>query len=181
MAGSGPALAAVFDLQDRDRLNALYHYSNGAAPAQDIRYGLLQDRVTGIKLPKQEGNVWVDVFVAFWKTARELVKLDTMSSWTKVFGAWKELANVLIRGYSTGGFQAWTIPCLYVVGKHLRVFAIKADKEPGQEVAYANNYDDMITENSKNARLEETSRIINRMFTLCLQDRYVPCGSSANF
>ncbi len=40
------------------------------------------------------------------------------------------MCSALIRGYNNQGFEAWTIPCLYVAeGKHLRIFAIKADNE----------------------------------------------------
>ncbi|KKZ65906.1 hypothetical protein GX50_07621 [[Emmonsia] crescens] len=178
--GSGSALAAtitpVAPPNDPERLRTFYYFTNLANAQPDIRYGLLQDRSTGIKLPKQEANAWVEVFVAFWKAVAEIVEVEESpqtGSWTKVFNAWKQVANLLIRGYTNGGFQAWTLPCLYVVGRYLRLFAMEADSNTSQDSDTFNNgfQDDVISDASKNAKLEESSQIINRMFTLCLHDR----------
>ena len=82
------------------------------------------------------------------------------------------MANVLIRGYSNGRLQAWTLPCLYVVGKYLRVFAMSADAEiQAQGGAFGSFQDDFASEFEKSAKLEDTARMINRMFILCLSDR----------
>lgn len=179
-AGSGPQLAAAITPtatpEDPDRLRSFYNSTNSAKASTDIRHFLLQDRTTGVKLPKQEGNAWVNIFTAFWTAAGEIVKLEESSpegSWSKVFEAWKEVANQLIRGYSTGSLQAWTVPCLYVVGKYLRAFAIKADAESSQDPgSFGNGFqDDVVANVEKNAQLEEAARTINRMFTLCLSDR----------
>lgn len=181
VSGSGNALAAticpVAPAEDANRLRSFYNFTNSVNVQSDVRYGLLQDRTTGIKLPKQEGNAWVDIFVAFWKVAGEVVKIEESSgSSTALFNAWKEVANLLIRGYSNAGFQAWTLPCLYVAGRYLRTFAIMADAENSQDADTFNEgfQDDIVSGNSKTAKLEETSRVINRMFTLCLHDRYEP-------
>ncbi|PGH00783.1 hypothetical protein AJ80_09122 [Polytolypa hystricis UAMH7299] len=181
LVGSGSALAATLcpaaPAKDPERFHAFYYSINRANVFSDIRYGLLQDRATGIKLPKQEGNTWVEIFSAFWKVAGELVLFEESpgqkGSWTQVFKAWKELANLLIRGYSSGALQAWTLPCLYMVGAYLREFAIKADTETTKDSVTFNEgfQDDVVADSSKNAMLEEASRIINRMFTLCLHDR----------
>ncbi|GBF62381.1 hypothetical protein TMEN_4921 [Trichophyton mentagrophytes] len=180
-AGSGEALAATLNPVDIPRLRAFYNTTNSLSVASDIRYGLLQDRVTGTKLPKQEGNVWVDIYIAFWKAAGELVKLDdpkfTLSgrgTWTALFGHWKDIAVLLNTNYSNSTLDAWTLPVLYVVGKYLRIFAIKADAEAAQDPASTFNdgfQDDIVGDVSKNAKLEETSRIISRMYTVCLHDR----------
>ncbi|KAL1970604.1 hypothetical protein VTN77DRAFT_4248 [Rasamsonia byssochlamydoides] len=179
-AGSGPQLAATITPtptpEDPDRLRSFFNSTNSAKAPTDIRHALLQDRTTGVKLPKQEGNAWVNIFTAFWTAAGEIVKLEdspSEGSWSKVFEAWKEVANQLIRGYSTGSLQAWTVPCLYVVGKYLRAFAIKADAETSQDPAAFGNglQDDVVANVEKNANLEEAARTINRMFTLCLSDR----------
>jgi hypothetical protein len=181
VVGSGSMLAAtivpVTPPQSQDRLRSFYYSSDSANILSDVRHGLLQDRVTGIKLPKQEGAAWVEIFVAFWKTIGEIFKIEEpphRGTWTKVFEAWKEVANLLIRGYSSAGFQAWTVPCLYATGKYLRTFAIKADAETTQDpVAFSGGFqDDVVANFGKTTRLEEAARIINRMFTLCLSDRY---------
>lgn len=183
MTGSGPMLAAaitpVAPPEDPDRLRSFYHSTpNDANAACDLRYALLQDKTRGVKLPKQEGNTWVDIFCAFWKATGEIVKMEESppeGSWTKVFEAWKEVANLLIRGYSTGILQAWTVPCLYAVGKYLRAFAINADAETSQDsLTFGDGFlDDFASNVEKNAKLEDAARTINRMFTLCLSDRYV--------
>lgn len=100
----------------------------------------------------------------------ELTMLQT--TWTKVYDAWKEMINALIRGYTNGGFEAWTVPCLYVTGKYLRVFAIKADEETGNDGLTAGEFqDDFNPEGGKNKMLEDAARVLNRIFTLCLSDR----------
>ena len=95
------------------------------------------------------------------------------ASLVAVFTAWKKVANALIRGYSSSaGIPAWTLPCLYTVGKYLRTFAIKADIEAVSQGASSFGFqDDVAADIEKNAHLEEAARIINRMFTLCLSDR----------
>ncbi|PGH14190.1 hypothetical protein AJ79_03163 [Helicocarpus griseus UAMH5409] len=180
LEGSGTALAAsitpINPPRYPNRLRDFYFFTDADNVQPDVRYALVQDRSTGIKLPKQESNAWVELFVAFWKAAGELVELEESpqtGSWTKVFNAWKQVANLLIRGYTNGGFQAWTLPCMYVVGKYLRLFAMNADSSSSQDSdTYKNDLqDDLVSDISKNAKLEESSQIINRMFTLCLHDR----------
>lgn len=180
---SGPLLAAtlqpVAPPQNPGLLRAFYSLSNPTDVSADIRFYLLQDRSTSVKLPKQEGKAWVEIFVALWKAVGEVLKAEDSTqkgSWATVFEAWKEVANLLIKGYSSPGFQAWTVPCLYVAGKYLRDFAIKADSENSQggSLAFADGFqDDVVGGFGKNAKLEEAARVINRMFTLCLSDRYV--------
>jgi hypothetical protein len=81
----------------------------------------------------------------------------------------------LIRGYQSFSFEAWTIPCLYVAGKHLRVFAIKADNERnsgiGNEVTGTTFQDDFDPELEHNQQLEDCARLLNKIFNLCLSDR----------
>ncbi|KAF9889938.1 COP9 signalosome (CSN) subunit [Aspergillus nanangensis] len=180
--GSGPTLAAaltpIASADYPSRLYTFYRFSNAARVSSDLRYSLFQ--ANGVKLPKQEQNAWIDIFAAYWKAVSQIVLFDlspSEASWAKVFDAWKDLTNVLIRGYSNGGLQAWTVPCLYTVGKYLRTFGIRADAELASlgPVAFGNRFqDDIAAEFEKNAKLEEAARVINRMFTLCLSDRHVP-------
>lgn len=179
---SGPILAAALTpastQQDPNRLLDFVRVTNSVNAEGDIRHHLLYDKRTGVKLTKQQGNAWVNVVHAFWVTAAEVVHLDDQSSsrgsWLKVFEAWKEFVSQLIRGYSNNHFPSWTIPCLYVAGKYLRVFAIKADASDTSQVAGDFNQgfqDDVVSNVDKNAHLEDAARTINRMFTLCLGDR----------
>ena len=48
----------------------------------------------------------------------------------------------LIRGYTNCGFEAWTVPCLYVAGKYMRIFAIKADEGAASTSGSVTNFDD---------------------------------------
>lgn len=178
--GFGPRLAAALTpaapAQFPDKLRSFYYSTNSVNVSSDLRYTLFQDRSTGVKLPKQEQNAWLEIFTAYWKAVGEILKVEeSRSSWAKVFDAWKEVANVLIRGYSNGGLQAWTVPCLYVVGRYLRIFAMRADAETSsQDSGFGNGFqdDDVVGEFNKNVKLEDAARTINRIFTLCLSDRY---------
>lgn len=89
--------------------------------------------------------------------------------------------NLVIRGYGSSGFQSWTLPVLYNAGKYLRIFAIKADDEQAAKVGNGavkienDGIGDDVTSGGfeKNERLEDAARVINRVFTLCISDRYV--------
>lgn len=84
------------------------------------------------------------------------------------------MTNALIRGYSNFGFESWTVPCLYVTGRYLRVFAIKADEESGNTADMSASFqDDLVSDSGKNEKLEDAARVLNRIFTLCLSDRLV--------
>ncbi|MCJ1271264.1 COP9 signalosome (CSN) subunit [Lobaria immixta] len=181
--GSGPLLAStikpVAPADNPNQLRAFYYGSNMFSIVSDIRSGILAHSNTDVRFLKPEGNAWADLYVAFWKAIGELLDAEGSTSkagWVKVYESWKEVANVLIRGYSSAGFQAWTVPCLYVAGQYLRIFAIKADegaKGSGQDVGFgtAGFQDDVVREFGKNERLEDAARVINRMFTLCISDR----------
>ncbi|CAG8108528.1 unnamed protein product [Penicillium salamii] len=176
--GSGSDLAAVFTPiappDDPNRLRAFYQLSNAASVSLDLPYLLFHGKSP--KLPKSEQSAWVDIFAAYWEAVGEVLKCEDRSPGASVitlFNAWKKLANTLIRGYSgSGSLPAWTIPCLYKVGKYLRIFAINADVEAASQGSAVLGFQEEISpEVDKNANLEEAARVINRMFTLCLSDR----------
>lgn len=101
---------------------------------------------------------------------------SVQSVWETVFKSWKELLLVLIRGYHNHGFEAWTIPCLYVVCKHFRLFSIQADEERSRNSSLDDNavttfQDDIDPETEKHEKLEDCARILNKVFTLCATDR----------
>lgn len=172
------SLAPINTLQEPTRLASFAQLSNYQTISSDVRYHLIQDR-NATKLPKAEANAWVDIFVALWKTVKELVGIerrDGTGDWSKAFDAYKEVCNLLVRGYTNFGFQAWTVPCLSITGKYLRIMAIKADaegkaKDPNGDV-FANGFsDDIMGDTNKNEKLEAAAWTINRMFTVCLSDR----------
>lgn len=84
------------------------------------------------------------------------------------------MINAVHRGYTNNGFEAWTVPCLYVVGNHLRAFAVRADEErtgAANYVGEASFQDDFDADSEKNQQLEDCARQLNRLFQLCLSDR----------
>src|SRR5271154_7071695 len=178
--GSGHLLASclapVDTSQNPRRLESFAQLSTSQTVSADIRYHVLQDRSITVKLPKVEGNAWVEIFIALWKTVRELLlclNSSSKASWSKTFDSYKEVCNLLIRGYSNHGFQAWTVPCLYTTGKYLRLFAVRADAEAKSKdtLTFGDGFsDDVVGNFGKNERLEQTAWVINRMFTLCLSD-----------
>jgi COP9 signalosome complex subunit 12 len=57
-----------------DRLYAFYHSTNAANVKNDVRYNVLYDSTTSLKLSTEEGYAWVDVYVAYWKAVGEILK-----------------------------------------------------------------------------------------------------------
>lgn len=184
ITGNGPLLATVLDpfvsLGDQNRLRSFSRFSNHDSCSADLRNQLAGFRSSGLKLQKTEIAAWVDILASYWKAVVEILAIDEQyfdCAWSKVFDAWKETANNLIRAYSTNALATWTIPCLNVVGKCLRIIAIRADSEISKQngnshASFKENFhDDIVGTSDNNAHLEEAARIINRMFTLCLNDR----------
>ncbi|KAL8895799.1 MAG: hypothetical protein Q9207_008000, partial [Kuettlingeria erythrocarpa] len=172
--GSGHSLAAtltpISPPHDPTLLRRFYNDSNGSAIETDIQRYL---RMTQSPLSKAESTAWRDIYVAYWKVIGEILRAETghhRDDWAiKVYEAWKEVTNLLIRGYSHASFGAWTMPCLYTAGKYLRVFAIKADEEQASKVRTGEVNmegdalgDDIIPVFEKNAWLEDAARVINR-------------------
>jgi len=55
----------------------------------------------------------------------------------------------------------------------LRIFAIKADEGAANGSGNVTNFqDDLNPEAEKNEKLEDAARQLNRIFQLCLSDRY---------
>lgn len=183
LVGSGPLLSTTITPTppptDPDRLNNFYRGSNSFSIQSDVRYGILHHANTDVRFSKAEGTAWVEVYVAYWKAVGEILAVEDSPSrgdWTRVYEAWKEVTNAFIKGYSSAGFPSWTVPCLYVAGRYLRIFAIKADdqaRSAGAVTFNAGFQDDVVGDFGKNEKLEDAARVINRIFTLCISDRYV--------
>lgn len=182
--GSGPLLAATISPiappHYLNRLDAIFKGTNHASVQKDVGYGLTKSAHAAIKYPNPEINTWTEIYVAYWIAVGEILKAqnaDSRPDWAKVYDAWKDVANAVIRGYSSSVLEAWTLPVLYMAGKHLRVFAIKADdsarKHEGANFKTGGLQDDVAGDFGKNEKLEDAARVINRMFTLCISDRYV--------
>ncbi|KAI9794018.1 MAG: COP9 signalosome (CSN) subunit [Peltula sp. TS41687] len=191
--GSGALLSRTLlpfaDAQDPDRLVAFYTGTNKFNVTSDIHSQILYNPYAGYRVSKSEAEAWVEVYVAYWRAIGEILVAEdaiakgnnqdndaAAADWGAVYGLWKDMSNALIRGYTTGQFQAWTVPCLYVAGRYLRIFAIKADEQiarmGGDQMNYDSGYgDDVMANLGNNEKLEDAARVINRIFTLCISDR----------
>ncbi|CAK1357463.1 Protein CSN12 [Cercospora beticola] len=163
----------------------LYHFRNGitAANAQtDLRYKLQYN--PSLHLDKKEINTWIDIFSAYHKFVGTLLAAEELQNvgqtneadWAQVYEDWKKVVNTMYQGYTIGVLGAWTIPCLYVAVKYLRVFAIKADQKTASQresgMAFGGiQEEDAFDPNSANDKLEDAARQINRIFGLCAGDR----------
>ncbi|KAL8945612.1 MAG: hypothetical protein Q9222_007870, partial [Ikaeria aurantiellina] len=183
---SGPDLASTLSpippTYDPSLLLRFHRDANVFSVTGDIQRYI---RIPQSGLSKAETTAWTDIYTAYWKAIGEILRAETghhRDDWAlKVYEAWKEVTNLLIRGYgSPTNLGAWTMPCLYTAGKYLRVFAIKADEEQAVKVGNGGTMkmemseglgDDVMGGYEKNERLEDAARVINRMFTLCISDR----------
>ncbi|KAL2270942.1 hypothetical protein VTJ83DRAFT_313 [Remersonia thermophila] len=168
-----------------EELKATYNSTNSHDIKISVRRGLQGNAalVGGIDQDGIKG--WVEVYASYWNATGALVaarESDTDNGgessqlvWTKVFEVWTDVLNQLLRGYQNYGFEAWTIPCLYVVCRNLRAFAIKADDERNrssvEDITTNNLQDDFDPDSSKNQKLEECARTLSRVFMICQTDR----------
>ncbi|KAL8685194.1 MAG: hypothetical protein Q9218_007912 [Villophora microphyllina] len=183
---NGPLLASTLSpipsTNDPTLLRRFYKDSNVFSLQGDVQKYI---KARPSYLPNPEATAWIDVYVAYWKALGEILRAETghhRDDWAvKVYEAWKDILTLLIRGYSpASGFGAWTMPCLYTVGKYLRVFAIKADEEQARKSDEEGGPvkmetdglgDDLMGAGEKNKWLEDAARVINEVFRLCISDR----------
>jgi len=169
---------------DPARLYNFRRSSNEHSIQTDLRYKLQYN--PRLQLDKKEAGAWLDVYAAFYSFTGKLLTAEEAQNagksrdadWNVVYESWRDVLNAVHRGYSNNVFEAWTIPCLYVVGKYLRTFAIKADEKAASQrdsgLAFGGiQEEDAFNVGSKNEKLEDAARQINRLFSLCLSDRYV--------
>ncbi|KAH6999877.1 hypothetical protein EDB80DRAFT_725658 [Ilyonectria destructans] len=160
-----------------NRLKAIWQSTNFHSVKGDIKHFIKTNTSHRQKLDHTEANGWGEVYMAYWKAIGEILAGESgKSSWTKVYESWKELTSMLIRGYNSYNFAAWTIPSLYMVGKYLRLFAIKSDEERNRTandptVGASLMQDDFDSEADKQGQLRDCEQHLKRIFTLCLNDR----------
>ena len=149
---------------------------------------------SALGLSKSDARAWLDLYVAYWKFAQEYSNVShaggeayngnkskssgsrsSGEQYTRIYDSWKEFVNVMLRGYTSSAFPNWTLPCLYVVGKYLRTFAIQADtrgKATMSNVTFSAGFgDDIVGGLGGNEKLEDAARQINRIFGMCISDR----------
>ncbi|KAL2060038.1 hypothetical protein VTL71DRAFT_9860 [Oculimacula yallundae] len=170
-------LSPIPPASDPDRLDRFYRSTNFQHVQRDFKNRILNNHSFPFTLPQDEGNGWVEVYQLYWKAVGEILKAEAAAetnakvSWVKVYEAWRDMTVSLIRGYTHCNFEAWTVPCLYVAGKYLRIFAIKADEGAASTPGAVTNFDDFNPEAEKNEKLEDAARTLNKIFTTCLSDR----------
>ncbi|KAL1843718.1 hypothetical protein VTJ49DRAFT_99 [Mycothermus thermophilus] len=151
-----------------EELKTIYNSTNAHDIKSSVRRGLQGNAALVVGIARDEINAARESDGGNDSESPQLV-------WTKVFEAWTDVLNQLLRGYQNHGFEAWTIPCLYIVCKNLRAFAIKADDERNSssvEDTTANNLqDDFDPDTNKNQKLEECARTLSRVFMICQTDR----------
>ena len=186
---SGPLLALtitpIAPSHDCNRLRKFQRESDDYSITADVRYQITHYD-SSVQIKKSEANAWIEVYIAFWKALGPILDAEDYPSrvdWSRVYDSWKEVTNTLLKGYSSGHFEAWSVPCLYVVGKYLRAFAIKADASAkaangGIQMTTGGFQDDIASDAGKNEKLEDAARVINRIFTLCISDRYVDSNTN---
>ena len=189
---SGPKLATTISPiappNYLNRLDAIYKESNVASVSKDVAFGLTKSAHAAIQYPNPEIDTWTDIYSAYWYAIGAILATEhaertaSPPDWLRVYMAWKDLANTIIKGYSIGVLENWTLPVLYMASKYLRTFAIKADETAGTNgVANYNAgelQEDIAADFDRNKNLEDAARVINRMFTLCISDRYVAMESN---
>ncbi|KAK8187458.1 uncharacterized protein BKA78DRAFT_255929 [Phyllosticta capitalensis] len=181
--GDGYALAdtitPVPPKKDAGLLYAFYRSTNAFSVQSDVRSRMGPRSV--LHMNKAEAEAWVEVFGSYWKAVGEILAAEETTfqkrdaDWAKVYDAWKDVVNTLIKGYSGNNFPAWTLPCLYIAARYLRIFAIKADeaaaKAKSKPSFSSGLQDDIAGTFGKNDKLEDAARQINRIFSLCISDR----------
>ncbi|POS84446.1 hypothetical protein EPUL_002937, partial [Erysiphe pulchra] len=162
-----------------DRLRQIYQSTNFQNVESDIRKHLMVEKNLGVRIQKEEADAWVAVYQTYWKAIGEILKLETAVGtnlkvlWTNVFDTWKEMTLTLVRGFDKNLFEAWTVPCLYVAGKYMRIFAIRADQVASKQISSNSRLqvNDVNFESKEQEKLEDAARILNKIFQVCLADR----------
>ncbi|KAK3114356.1 COP9 signalosome (CSN) subunit [Teratosphaeriaceae sp. CCFEE 6253] len=180
-------LSPVPPASDPSRLEASQRWTNSHSLQTDLRYKLQYN--PALSLTKQAAGAWLDVFAAYHAFTATLLAAEAAqqnagrtpdADWSAVYESWKEVLNAVYRGYSGDVFANWTIPVLYLVGKYLRLFAIRADasraavqRDSGMDFgsSLAEGEAAAMTTTAKSDKLEDAARQINRIFALCLSDR----------
>jgi hypothetical protein len=175
------SITPVPPANDAGLLYGFYRSTSAYELQGDLKAGILYK--SDLRLQQQEAKAWIELYTAYWRAIGELLAVEESmnqgksADWKKVYDAWKEVLNALLRGYQSQLFAAWTIPCLYVAGKYLRNFAIKADeqeKSSDANLTFNEGFQEELG-GGKNECLQDAARQVNRIFSACISDRY--CGS----
>lgn len=159
----------------------------------DVKYGTVyNNNLSRLSLSKAQKQAWHSVYVAYWKCVCTVIDAEESEQgppdalakkWTAAYSAWGEVVRTITLGFQRQQFEVWTLPCLYVGGRYLRVFAIRADeaalvarrKGAAASKAGAGALSDDVADATldEHETLEDAARRINSIFGLCISDRYV--------
>ncbi|KAK8016482.1 Protein CSN12-like protein [Apiospora rasikravindrae] len=161
------------------QLMFVWESGNAQSIKDDLKFLFVRDKSARLNMSSDEAVGWQEIYYSYWKALGEVLAAEGLrksrvkTSWTSVYEAWKELTSQIIRGYTNHEFENWTIPCLYVAGKYMRLYAMRADAERGSngDDMVTNFQDDFDPETEKHKSLEDCARQLNRIFNLCLSDR----------
>ena len=163
-----------------NRLESIYNSASSSTIQDEASRALTRNAHRSLSSKdRQIINAFSEIYVAYWYAIGAILgaRNQANADWNLVYEKWKDLVNAVIRGYSTGALDNWTLPLLYSAGKYLREFAIKADESKnGAEsgaVDMGGIQDDIAGDFGRNVKLEDAARALNRMFTLCISDRSV--------
>jgi hypothetical protein len=96
--GLAMTLSPINPPSQPDRLYTFFRSTNAASAIQDFKYRILYDNSTSFKLSRDEGNCWVDIYFAYWKTVGEILSAGNA---TKANSKVKRLPLVLLHHSKT--------------------------------------------------------------------------------
>jgi hypothetical protein len=172
-------LSPVAPAHDPGRLYDFYRASNDEKIIGDVRYALKYNKRT--RMGQKESEAWVDIIVGYWRAVKQIILADEAanqgrdSQYLAVYDAWKDLTSSFIKHISGGALPAYAIFTLYFTANHLRKIAIKADNylAKAKPATSLDSFgDDIVPQTKRSEKLEEAARVFNRIFALCLGDRW---------
>lgn len=184
-------ISPVAPAHDPGRLYDFYRASSDAKVEADIRYALKYNE--SARMTNKESGAWVDILAFYWRAVKEIIKAEEAANqaraneqhYVAVYDAWKDLTSSFVRHIDSGILPPWAIYVLYFTANNLRKIAIKADEQlaKSKPATPSQGYsDDIVSTASPNPKLEEAARVFNRIFSLCLGDRFatLPLSYSSN-
>lgn len=63
-----------------DRLRSFYRSTSFATVKTDIKYRILYDNSSPVKLPAEEGTAWIEVYCAYWKAVGDILNAEAAST-----------------------------------------------------------------------------------------------------
>lgn len=74
--GLSMTLSPIDPPSQPNRLSSFFQSTNAASASKDFRYRILYDNSASFKLSNEEGNGWVEVYFAYWKSVGEILSAE---------------------------------------------------------------------------------------------------------